>query len=254
MTELIFSRFRGRLQNGEHKKSSPSIDFPSIAIDIASVFVLHFNSKFRYCNDSRQYPERDNDVKRACRSVSGITLSGVIALAMVGSAVPVQAQQVGDRVRVFLPDSTAVGQVTAVSDDRFEIVRDSTLFSFEFQSVESLDRSTGTKRLGWEGLLVGASIPLSLGGKILVGCGEAVDSEAGAVVFFLLCFPVAATLVVVGTPIGAVVGGIVGIFIHREEWEPIPLDDRTGRLSLILPRFGLDGHIGLDFGVRIRIP
>ena len=194
------------------------------------------------------------DVKRVCRSVSGIALSGIIALAMVGSAVPVRAQQVGDRVRVFLEDSRAIGEVTAVSDEGFEIVRDSTLFSFDFQSIEQLDRSVGTKRLGLEGLLVGASIPLSLGARILVGCGEAVDGEAGAVAFFILCFPVAATLMVVGTPIGAVVGGIAGIFIHREEWEPIPLDDRPGRLSTILPRFGPDGHIGLDFGVRIRIP
>lgn len=193
-------------------------------------------------------------MKRACRSVSGITLSWITMLAMMGSAVPVRAQHVGDRVRVFLPDSTTIGQVTAVSDEGFEIVRDSTLFSFKFQSIENLDRSMGTKRLGLEGILVGAWIPLSLGGRILVGCGEAVDSEAGAVVFFLLCFPVAATLVVVGTPIGAVVGGIVGIFIQREEWESIPLADRPGRLSLILPRFDLDGHIGLELGVRIRIP
>jgi len=193
-------------------------------------------------------------VKKACRSVSGIALSGIAAFAMVGAAVPVGAQQVGDRVRVFLPDSTAIGQVTAVSDEGFEIVRDSTLFSFTFQSIENLDRSTGTKRLGLEGLLVGASIPLSLGGKILVGCADAMDSEAAAVAFVLFCFPVAATLMVVGTPIGAVVGGIVGIFIHREEWEPVPFDDRPGRLSLILPRFDLDGHIGLELGVRIRIP
>lgn len=175
-------------------------------------------------------------------------------LAMMGSAVPVRAQQVGDRVRVSIPDSTAIGQVTAVSDEGFEIVRDSTLFSFEFQSIENLDRSTGTKRLGLEGILVGASIPLSLGGRILVTCAEGADSETAAVAIVIFCLPVAAVIIVVGTPIGAVVGGIVGSFIHREEWEPIPLDDRPGRLSLILPRFGLDGQIGLEFGVRIRIP
>ncbi|MCY3700947.1 MAG: hypothetical protein OXH46_15110 [Gemmatimonadetes bacterium] len=192
-------------------------------------------------------------MKRVCRSVSGITLSAIIALAM-GSAVPVRAQHVGDRVRVFLADSTAVGQVTAVSEEGFEIVRDSTLFSFEFQSIEQLDRSTGTKRLGLEGILVGASIPLSLGGGILATCAEAADSETGAVAIAIFCFPVAAIIIVVGTPIGAVVGGIVGSFIHREEWEPIPLDDRPGRLSLILPRFNPDGRIGLELGVRIRIP
>lgn len=175
-------------------------------------------------------------------------------LAMMGSAVPVRAQHVGDRVRVFLPDSTTIGQVTAVSDEGFEIVRDSALFSFEFQSIEQLDRSVGTKRLGFRGILVGASIPLYVGGKILQTCGEGVDSEAGAVAIVIFCLPVAATIIVVGTPIGAVVGGIAGIFIHREEWEPIPLGDRPGRLSLILPRFDLDGHIGLELGVRIRIP
>lgn len=178
--------------------------------------------------------------------------SAIIALALAGVATPLLAQQVGDRVRVSLPDSTAIGEVTAVSDEGFDIVRDRTLFSFEYQSIDLLDRSIGRKRLWLEGAAIGAYIPLRIGFELIESCADVVDGDVGVVVFVLLCFPVGLTIAVVGAPLGAVVGGVAGIFIHREEWVAVPIGDRPGRLSVLLPQFRPDGRIALAVGVRIR--
>ena len=181
--------------------------------------------------------------------------SAIIACASIGAATPVLAQQVGDRVRVSHSDSTTIGEVTAVSGQGFEIVRDSTLFSFDYQAIESLDRSIGRKRLWLEGVLIGASIPVRLGLALIGGCAGAGDgSEAAAIFIALFCIIPGVAIAVVGAPIGAVVGGVAGIFIHREEWAAVPLDGRPGRLSLLLPQFGPDGRVGLELGVRIQIP
>ncbi|WP_419165639.1 hypothetical protein [Candidatus Palauibacter sp.] len=192
-------------------------------------------------------------MKKTFRSASAI-----FALALIGAATPVRAQQVGDRVRVVLPDSTTIGEVTAVSGEGFEIVRDSTLFSFDYRLIESLDRSVGRKRLWLEGAARGAMIPLRIGSELIVGCGRIVGDAGGgpvvSVVAYVFCFIPGVTIMVVGAPIGAVVGGIAGIFIHREEWAAVPLDGRPGRLSLLLPRFGPERRVGLELGVRIRLP
>lgn len=182
--------------------------------------------------------------------------SAIIALALAGAATPVRAQQMGDRVRVSLPDSTAIGEVAAVTDEGFDIVRDSTLFSFEYQSIDGLDRSVGTKRMGFEGVLLGAYIPIRLGFELITGCAGAIEDGSGAGAIFLgvICFIPGLTIAVVGAPIGAVVGGVAGIFIHREEWAAISLDGRHGRLSLLLPRFSPDGRVAMELGLRIRIP
>ena len=181
--------------------------------------------------------------------------SAIIALALAGAATPVRAQQVGDRVRVSLPDSTAIGEVAAVSDEGFDIVRDSTLFSFNYRSIEGLDRSIGRKRLWLEGAAIGAYIPIRIGVGLIVACAEiGGEGPVAAFVFVLFCFGPGLGIAVVGAPIGAVVGGVAGIFIHREEWAAIPLDDRHGRLSLLLPRFSPDGRVALELGLRIRIP
>lgn len=180
--------------------------------------------------------------------------SAIIALASTGTATPVLAQQIGDRVRVSHSDSTTIGEVTAVSDRGFEIVRDSTLFSFKYQLIEGLDRSIGRKRPWLEWAARGAYIPIRIGFELIAGCGEIVDGDVGKILFIFFCLSPGLGIMLVGAPIGAVVGGIAGILTHREEWEPVPLGDRPGRLTLVLPRFSPDGHIGLNLGVRIRIP
>ena len=199
---------------------------------------------------NRKHPARSRDMKKTFPSASAI-----FALALIGAATPVRAQQVGDRVRVVLPDSTTIGEVTAVSGEGFEIVRDSTLFSFNYQSIEGLDRSIGRKRLWLEGAAWGASIPLRFGFELIAGCVRlAKGNELATGLLVALCGGPTLALWLVGAPIGAVVGGIAGIFIHREEWAAVPLDGRPGRLSLLLPRFGPERRVGLELGVRIRLP
>ena len=180
----------------------------------------------------------------------------IIAFALLGASTPVQAQRVGDRVRVFLSDSTTIGEVTAVSDKGFEIVWDSTLFSFDYQSIEGLERSIGTKRLWLEGVLIGASIPIGIGFGIISGCMELADGSAvGELAFFIICLVPGLTIAMGGAAIGAVVGGVAGIFMHREVWAPVSLDGRLGSSNpFVLPGFDPERHVGLELGVRIRLP
>ena len=145
--------------------------------------------------------------------------------------------------------------MTAVSHNGFEIVWDSTLFSFDYQSIEGLERSIGTKRLWLEGILIGAWIPLEFGLQIISGCIE--KEGLGWVEFAsdVLCFLGGTLIGIGGAAIGAVVGGVAGIFIHREVWAPVSLDGRLGTLNpFIVPWFDPERRISLELGVRIRLP
>ena len=146
--------------------------------------------------------------------------------------------------------------MTAVSHNGFEIVWDSTLFSFDYQSIEGLERSIGTKRLWLEGILIGAWIPLEFGLQFLSGCMEGADALGPVeVVGKLICFLAGTAIGLGGAAIGAVVGGVAGFFIHREVWAPVSLDGRLGTSNpFIIPWFDPERRISLELGVRIRLP
>ena len=191
--------------------------------------------------------------------VTRLCVSALFTSTLLAVAPPLQAQSVGDRLRVFVADSTFVGSVTAVSDEGFELVQGRILRSFNYAAINQLELSVGTRRLWKEGFVTGLKVPLYVGGALIVGCfsalGEVGDSN-GAVLLGILCILATPTIVAVAitaAPIGAVVGAGIGAFMHGDVWAPVPIDGVTGFSSVVAPRFGPERRVGLELGVSFRI-
>ena len=188
-----------------------------------------------------------------------VARQGVLALftlTLLAVAPPLRAQSVGDRLRVSAMDTTHVGSVTAVSDAGFELMQGDVLRSFNYAAIDQLERSVGTRRLWKEGFVTGLTVPLYIGGAVIVGCFSGLGGgDAGYVA--IICFLLIGPVVVVAIPaaaIGAVVGAGIGAFMQRDVWAPVPIDGATGVGSVAAPRFGPERRVGLEMGVRFRIP
>ncbi len=193
-----------------------------------------------------------------------VARQGVLALFMwtlpVAMAAPLQAQSVGDRIRVSVMDTTHVGSVTDVSDLGFEFMQGDVLRSFSYATIDRLERSVGTRRMWKEGFLVGLTLPPMIAGAVIVGCfGSLVDADMGGpagVLMGIFCIGLSGVAVVVAIPaaaVGAVVGAGIGSFIKRDVWERISIDGTTEFSPLGAPRFGPERRTGLELGVRLRI-
>ena len=90
----------------------------------------------------------------------------LLVLAVSTSGSQLQAQRVGDRVRVSASGTTYVGQVTAVSDERLELYEGTRAWSIAFSGMSRLERSTGTRSQWREGLVYGAAVG-AVGGVII---------------------------------------------------------------------------------------
>ena len=191
--------------------------------------------------------------------VTRLCVSALFTLTLLAVSPPLQAQDVGDRLRVLVTDSTFVGSVTAVSDEGFELVQGEVLRSFNYAAINQLELSVGTRRLWKEGFVTGLTVPLYVGGALIVGCFSAlgdIGSELAAVVMVLFCTSLTGAVVVFAIPtaaIGAVVGAGIGAFMHGDVWAPVPIDGVTGFSSVVAPGFGPERRVGLELGVSFRI-
>ncbi|WP_419947679.1 hypothetical protein [Candidatus Palauibacter sp.] len=188
----------------------------------------------------------------------GLRLPGLLLpLVVLAVSSHLQAQSVGDRVRVSVEDDTYVGEVTAVSEEGLELVDDSVPYSFEYALMTGLDRSVGTKRMWKEGFVAGVTVPVLIAVEATSLCFEGLG-VMGDAVGIIFCALVAMPIFVVSlavAAVGGVVGAGIGAFIKGDVWEPVVLAERAfGSASIIGPRFGLDGSIGLELGVSIRFP
>ena len=192
-----------------------------------------------------------------------VARQGVLALSMstlaVAIAPPLQAQSVGDRLRVSVMDSTHVGSVTAVSDLGFELLQGDFVRSFGYAAIDRLERSVGTRRMWKEGLVVGLTLPPKIAGAVIVGCFGALveddmDSPVG-VLMGIFCIGLSGVAVVFAIPaaaIGAVVGAGIGALVTSEVWAPVAIDGATDLSPVAAPQFGPDGRVGLELGVRFQ--
>ncbi len=180
----------------------------------------------------------------------------LFVLAVSTSGSQLQAQQVGDRVRVYASGAMYVGQVTAVSDDRLDISDGTRAWSLAFSGMSLLELSTGTQSRWREGLLYGAKVGAYGGGVV----GFVV---ANMCAFFTVwtfdeeCYKVTFKMTLATGAILATVGGLAGMgigsLIKTDTWTPIPFSDRKIEYApTIRPQLGPDGGLGLSFGVRIR--
>ena len=180
----------------------------------------------------------------------------LLVFAVSASGSQLQAQSVGDRVRVTASGTTYIGQVTAMSDERLELSDGTRAWSIAFSGIGGMQRSNGTRSQWREGFVFGAGVG-AVGGVViglltsttceLVTLGAATEecTKAGLEV-----------ILVAGAALGAA-GGLVGMGIgalfRSERWTTIPLGDtKIEYAPTVRPRVGPDGGLGLSVGVRMR--
>ena len=179
----------------------------------------------------------------------------LLTVALFTSGGQLQAQQVGDRVRVSASGTTHVGQVTAVTDDRLELSDGTRAWSVAFSGMSRLERSTGTQSRWREGLLFGAYIG-AYGGVAIGGVWGLLCLLVPSDDFLDVCIRFTLKLTLVTGAGLATVGGLAGMGIgalyRTETWTHIPIGaKKIEYMPTIRPRAGPDG-LGLSFGVRIR--
>ena len=188
----------------------------------------------------------------------------LLVLVVSTSGSQLQAQRVGDRVRVSASGTTFIGQVTAVSDERLELSDGTRAWSIAFSGMSRLERSNGTRSRWREGLVGGAYVGARVGAAAGLVLGLVVGLTCETVTVGTAteeCSEVTLEVMVVGVLVGgaglAIVGGLAGMGIgalfRTEAWTPIPFGDtKIEYTPTIRPRVGPDGGIGLSFGVRLR--
>lgn len=171
----------------------------------------------------------------------------------VGSAPSSSVVAVGDTVRVSVLGIATVGRVTAVDEEGLELFHDERRSFFDYRLINRVEERVGTRRLWKEGLVYGAMLPL----RLVVGCFEAswqsTDPYAGlGVIVCMLAIPMAW---VTSVP-AAGAGALVGAFIQRPVWAPVPGSDGSrgaaGLVPFVAPGSGIDGRTSLELGFRIR--
>ncbi len=188
----------------------------------------------------------------------------LLALAAAGSGSQLQAQQVGDRVRVSASGTTFIGQVTAVSDEHLELSDGTRTMSLAFIGMSRLERSVGIRSRWKEGFVTGAYLGARVGGGagfavgivMVLACG-AVTSAVGDTDDCSGAVSALGVAVLVGGVGLGMVGGLAGMGIgalfRTEAWTPIALGDtKIEYTPTIRPWVGPDGGLGLSFGVRLR--
>jgi hypothetical protein len=162
---------------------------------------------------------------------------------------------VGERVRLFsrpsfgdLPfaDEPLVGKVLAADAETLTVVKDkrtAETFRVPLSSIKRLDigRPEWRSRAG-QGALIGIAIPAAVAVAVASGKpssrGDFAEAGPGLA---------AAAVLVIGVPIGALTGAIVGSQFHTQvdHWERV--DTRRVRVS-VLPDF----HGGIRGGLAVR--
>ncbi len=171
------------------------------------------------------------------------------------------AQEVGDRVRVFLGDETVIGLVSSLREDDFQIdVENGDTRSVARAEVLWLERDvgTGSSALPWgkKGVMIGGLGGASVGFLLGLAVGPVCrDSECNHTVpeHIRAGFTYAALYTGIGAFVGGATGLILGASTPYDDWQVIPDDDAATRFQ---PSLGLwtnpEGRVGLALAGRIR--
>lgn len=166
-----------------------------------------------------------------------------------------EAQAVGDRVRASLADRTMVGEVTAVSELGFQLGQEEGEYALLFADLVKLELSVGEKNAWLEGYVIGATILIYPGIRLIRTClDDPTMGENAFLTTFCLIFLFApgVALVGAGALITGPVGAIVGAFIRTDVWEQVTVPG-----SQIPPAFRIPPVRSLErqrFEIGFRIP
>jgi hypothetical protein len=198
------------------------------------------------------------DPSRWTASCRGVVL---VAAALILASPAVVAQEVGDRVRVYLGPETLIGVVSSMREDDFSIdVENGLSRSVRRADILWLERDvgTGSSAIPWAkkglvtGGLGGGSIGLLLG--LAVGpvcqdseCDHTIPEHIRAGLVY------AALYTGIGAVVGSTAGLILGASTPYDDWQVIPEEGAETRFQ---PSVGLwqspEGSVGLALGGRIR--
>lgn len=159
---------------------------------------------------------------------------GVFSLVLVfcATAVAVQAQETGDRVRATMAgDSTLTGEVTTVDSLGFGLMgTDAVMHSIQFGDLLTLERSVRQRNAWLAGYAIGAMLLIEPGYQVFNACMDIPDDEVGAVlaVFCMIVLvPVGLAMMTAGVVVTGPVGALIGAFHKTDVWEPIEMPATT---------------------------
>ena len=169
----------------------------------------------------------------------------IALLSLSSSRLVAQAVEIhpGTRVRIEAPgalSSRLEGTVVSHTADSMVVVRESTVYRLSLGEVSRLEVHTGKDRLA------GARRGALIGGVIGVGWGILVVASGFDEP---LCYteepcgeaPPAGETIVASTGAGAVWGGLIGAWVGRKRWDPVP---GPARLA-VAPAAGGGMNVGL---------
>lgn len=180
--------------------------------------------------------------------------AGMLAVTLVSSSLA--AQDVGDRVRVFVGGTTTIGEVAAAGDEGFELVSNGKRQSFAYGTIYRLEQSLGTRSLWKKGLVYGAGA--GFGAGVLMGL--LIGTTCEVLTLGVLSGDCAEhgfrVAVAAGATWGAVAGSVgmaVGAVMTRESWMAIPIRGRRLEVGPMIEPTGRRGGGGVDLGGRIGL-
>jgi len=162
------------------------------------------------------------------KSDTGVQPGALLALLLASLALtsqPLSAQSIGDRIRVTTPGFNAIGEVTMVDDQGFQMRDGGTLHSFSYREIARLELSAGRQSQWKTGLLYGGGAGVGAGllyGALVSSTCDALTlggatgecAETGA--------QVALVAGVVWGAAGGLLGTGVGALVRRELWTDVP--------------------------------
>ena len=168
----------------------------------------------------------------------------------------IEAQSVGDRVRVTAAGARIVGQVTDVNNEGLGLLQGEMQHSFDYGEIYRLERSTGLATHWKKGLLFGGGAgalgAVAIGGLVGGGC-EIASLGAETQECAEQGFEVALGLGLFWGAIGAGLGAGVGLLMGGESWTSIPLRPSDAGFSpIVAPLPGPEGPEGVLLGARIK--
>lgn len=190
------------------------------------------------------------------RSIPIPSTSMAIALWMFLWGSGLEAQAVGDRVRASLANRTMIGEVTAVSEQGFHLDHKDGEVSLPFADLVKLERSVGRKSAWLEGYVVGATILVYPGIRLISTClGDPTMGDDAAFTVFCMIFLIAPgiALIAAGVLVTGPIGAIVGAFIRTDVWEQVTVPGHPVPPALRVPPGQSFERRRLEMGFRIPV-